>query len=108
MLCLLQAALASAALLNDYDVSCTTAGVYTQSVLQVGTAAFTSPRLESGGQVQYQFLDDWLWLGTSFVYLVYSYPPSRDCKVKLDSLERLKRQVWYPASTTSKIQSMLS
>lgn len=91
-------------LLNDYDVSCTTADLSARSMLQVGTPAFTSPCLDSVGQGQYQFRDDWLSLGLSFAYLVNLYPKPGGFKVKLDALQRLKQQVWCPANITSKIQ----
>lgn len=88
-------------LLNDYDVSCTTAEVVGRSTLQVGTPAFTSPWLDSVSQVQYQFRDDWLSLGLSFAHL---YPKHGGYQVKLDALKRLRQQVWCPASIASKIQ----
>lgn len=91
-------------LLNDYDVSCTTADVVGRSTLQVGTPAFTSPWLDSVSQVQYQFRDDWLSLGLSFAHLVNLYPKSGGYQVKLDALKRLQQQVWCPASIASKIQ----
>ena len=91
-------------LLNDYDVSCTTADLRACSMLQVGTPAFSSPRLDSVRQGQYEFRDDWLSLGLSFAYLVNFYPKPGDCKVKLDALHRLKQQVWCPASISSRLQ----
>lgn len=91
-------------LLNDYDVSCTRADMPARGNLQVGTPAFSSPRLDSVNQGEYQFRDDWLSLGLSFAYLVNLYPKLGDCKVKLDALQRLKQQVWCPASMRSKIQ----
>ena len=94
----------SSLLLNDYDVSCTTTDLIGRSTLQVGTPWFTSPRLDSVSQIQYQFRDDWLSLGLSFAYLVNLYPKPGDHKVKLAALQRLKQQVWCPASIASKIQ----
>ena len=93
-------------LLNDYDVSCTTADLSPRSMLQVGTPAFTSPCLESMGQ--YQFGDDWLSLGLSFAYLADLYPKFGDSQVKLDALQRLQQQVWCPASITNEIQQATS
>ncbi len=91
-------------LLNDYDVSCTTADLRSRSILQVGTPAFTSPRLEAVSQGQYQSRDDWLSLALSFAHLVNLYPKSGGYEVKLDALKRLQQQVWCPASIASKIQ----
>jgi len=93
----------SSLLLNDFDVSCTAADLSVRNILQVGTPTFTSPRLEAVSQGQYQFQDDWLSLGLSFAYLVNLYPKPGGCKVKLDALQRLKQQVWCPASIASKI-----
>ena len=91
-------------LLNDYDVSCTSADLHARSMLQVGTPAFSSPRSDFVGQGQYQFQDDWLALGLSFAHLANLYPKPGDCKVKLDALQKLQQQVWCPASVRSKIQ----
>jgi len=93
----------SSLLLNDFDVSCTTVNLPVRSILQVGTPAFTSPRLDAVSQGQYQFQDDWLSLGLSFAYLVNLYSKPGGCEVKLDALQRLKQQVWCPASIASKI-----
>ncbi len=93
----------SSLLLNDFDVSCTTADLPGRSTLQVGTPAFTSPRLEAVSQGQYQFQDDWLSPGLSFAYLVNLYPKPGGCDVKLDALQRLKQQVWCLASIASKM-----
>ena len=91
-------------LLTDFDVSCTKADSSARSNLQVGTPAFTSPRLESVGQGQYQFRDDWLSLGLSFARLVMLYPRSESRQVKLDALQRLQQQSWCPASMAKEIQ----
>ena len=93
-------------LLNDYDVSCTTADLSARSMLQVGTPAFTSPCLDSTGQ--YQCGDDWLSLGLSFAYLADLYPKFGDSQVKLDALQRLQQQACCPASITNETQQATS
>ena len=91
-------------LLNDYDMSCTEADSAARSTLPVGTPAFMSPRLDSVGQGQYQYCDDWLSLGLAFAYLVNLYPNPGDSSVKLDALQRLGQQEWCPACMAQALQ----
>lgn len=92
-------------LLNDYDLSCTEADSAARSILPVGTPAFMSPRLDSVGQGQYQYCDDWLSLGLAFADLVNLYPKFGDPSVKLDALQRLGQQEWCPARMAQALQT---